>query len=284
MLLTRTHSAVGPSNYIHQMTTDWGLKVQRAQQLIAHLDAEVLRYIDEGKARIEARRDTATTNQWSLYFMMPEPPNPLWSAVVGDVLHNCRSALDIYAYQAITSRVKLSREARSKLYFPISTSRREFVGRWVQPEFPDRIVEVFTWTQPWDLPDELSRKARITLIAMNGLTTLQRMSNTDKHRGVHIATDVVLDLQYATLPEGVTAHWTWANPWPWVDGQKIGTWTVVGLHAREEPDFGHHLKLGLQERSAKARPVGPVTESLTRCLHATSHAIGILDQGLPHTF
>jgi hypothetical protein len=91
------------------MTTDWVLKMRRAQQLITQLDGEVLQYIDEGKARIDSRRDAVATNQWSLYFMMPEPPDPLWSTVVGDVLHNCRSALDIYAYQAITSRVKLNR-------------------------------------------------------------------------------------------------------------------------------------------------------------------------------
>ena len=116
---------------------------------------------------------------------------------------------------------------------------------------------------------------------MHGLSKLQRMSNTDKHRGVHVATDVVLDIQYATLPDGGKAQWTWSNPWPWVDGQKIGTWTITGLQTHEEPGFGYHLKLGLQERSAKARPVVPVTETLTRCLQATAHAISILDQRLP---
>lgn len=77
------------------------IKVERARVHIAAVEAEAARWLAEvGPPRFEQEvLDGGLTHVVRLAHVPPTPPH--WGAIVGDVLHNLRSALDLLAWQAV---------------------------------------------------------------------------------------------------------------------------------------------------------------------------------------
>ncbi|MBV9452672.1 MAG: hypothetical protein JOZ19_00910 [Rubrobacter sp.] len=70
------------------------IKVDRAKVRLSTLDKEVRSFLDSGAHEIQPKFD-GQTGEVVIYVEPHEKPPILeWSAIIGDIVHNLRSALD----------------------------------------------------------------------------------------------------------------------------------------------------------------------------------------------
>ena len=78
-----------------------GVKVERAKEHLRTLETEVRSYLASTPYVIGTRRDPESRRL--IYFLVSVRPTPLKiSAMLGDTIHNLRSALDHVAYQLVS--------------------------------------------------------------------------------------------------------------------------------------------------------------------------------------
>jgi hypothetical protein len=124
-------------------------------------------------------------------FLELRAPDLQLGAIVGDIAHNLRSALDLSAWQlAIQHTRKAAKENRGLVSFPLTRSNKRFRAHDAVPFFSERALAVIEGLQPYDSPD------RKNLEALSWLSTL---SNADNHR---VATGSFADPDLS----GVTYH------------------------------------------------------------------------------
>lgn len=102
-------------------------------------------------------------------------PKREWGVLIGELVHNLRSALDHTAYAAAKS-------PSDKTQFPIFT-RREDWDRKAQAmiqSIPDEITRLIEEAQPYHAPEDTDPKQHL-------LAILNRLSNHDKHHLLHTA-------------------------------------------------------------------------------------------------
>lgn len=113
---------------------------------------------------------------WSLRMIVRRPP-PVqqWSTLIGDCVHNLRSALDAAVWEFATIDGGEPKDANS-VQFPVVEESAKWPKEAAKKlqKVPPRVVERIRITQPLMRPhDERPR---------DPLILLQRLSNTDKHR------------------------------------------------------------------------------------------------------
>jgi hypothetical protein len=113
----------------------------------------------------------------------------LLGAIVGDVLHNLRSALDSIAWETC-QRSGVSPEREKDVYFPIGTNPTAWpaLAGSQLPTVDERHVEVFRQLQPW-FHDQMARDFGIDVPASSAvrhpLYRLHELARTDRHRIPH---------------------------------------------------------------------------------------------------
>jgi hypothetical protein len=109
------------------------------------------------------------------------PPVELWGMLIGDCVHNLRSALDNLCFGA--ARLKCDPPADPRgIQFPIFATREAYngnAGRTLH-QLPDEAVRLLDHFQPFQkgVADEIQKHA---------LLMLQHLSNQDKHRIPQVA-------------------------------------------------------------------------------------------------
>lgn len=174
------------------------LKRERAAELWRALSEEVLHFFrveDVFPFVIDGEFDR-DAHLYRLYARLQiEIPVERWGIVVGDFAHNARSALDHAAWALATARGLTGRNENTdrRIQFPITDTREAF-DRAIKrlPGLPDADVAMLESLQPYHSADF---PARMTL--PRPLATLRDMSNTDKHRSVHIAIASLIPLPEA---------------------------------------------------------------------------------------
>jgi hypothetical protein len=98
------------------------VKVERAKEHIRDLEAEVSSFLSTNPYMVGTKRDPQT-RRLIYYLVSVRNPSPRISAIIGDVIHNLRSALDHLAYQLV-----LAGGARpsTQTYFPISEDATKY--------------------------------------------------------------------------------------------------------------------------------------------------------------
>lgn len=139
-----------------------------------------------------------------------------------------------------------------------------------EKEPPPAVEVAFRCVQPWYDPVEFGWDGVDWWVDHHPLTQLSRLSNADKHRALHLTT-CALDLPWAMLPEGAVGGWTPAEPRPWLDGAKVGTFVVTGL-TTTLPAFDGHFAVTLTDGAA-ADPVDLLTARLMACCRGAHVAI-----------
>lgn len=139
------------------------------------------------------------------YIDIEDMPLTLWSVMLGDALHNCRSALDHLVYRLST--LKANDKRRGSLQFPVFSNETEYrkpreCGRpshsgtmlcGVSDEHRD-IIEALQ-------PFVVGTDAHLTALAR-----LSAMHNRDKHRLVNIAQALIGPNEIEIHPEGGNRH------------------------------------------------------------------------------
>jgi hypothetical protein len=150
------------------------VKVARAREHLTHLHAAARLWVadDPVATRQEISEDRM---RWSLVSVVRQPP-PLnqWSTIVGDCVHNLRSALDAAVWEL--SSLSGNPAHPDWVAFPIVSTPKEWNDRLKRGlhAVPDHIIERVKAVQPMMLdPEDRSG---------DPLAILARLNNDDKHR------------------------------------------------------------------------------------------------------
>jgi hypothetical protein len=142
-------------------------KVERAQEHFRDLEAEARSYLASTPYVIGTRRNPGSRRL--IYFVASvQPTPPRISAVLGDTIHNLRSALDHLAYQLVSAGT--DKPPSSRVCFPIVDDRRKYAGRrselsGARPEAISAVDALMPYKGGNDT-----------------LWKLHRLDNVDKHR------------------------------------------------------------------------------------------------------
>jgi hypothetical protein len=109
------------------------------------------------------------------------PPIELWGMLIGDCVHNLRSALDNFCFSAARIRCDPPADPRG-IQFPIFDTRQAYKSNAARTlkQLPDSAAALLEHFQPFqkDTADEIQR---------HSLMMLQHLSNQDKHRIPQVA-------------------------------------------------------------------------------------------------
>ncbi len=152
-------------------------KIARAEELWQELGAALVQFLEEGPYRSEGSFD-ARSSEWVLRFHVLEEPPLRWGILVGDVVHNLRSALDHLAWQLVLVN---GGEPTWRTQFPIYTDeaayRRAQGGQARIAGMSDEDRELIEELQPFRQPEDQEKPHHLAL--------LRELANVDKHRVVH---------------------------------------------------------------------------------------------------
>ena len=162
---------------------DCRLKIARAKEQFDALHAEIAQFFEDYPYVVRIYVDPQTGDE---VFEAPEPPtfDRSWGVIVGEIAHNCRSALDWLANVLVTES---GGEPDRETAFPISRTEADYLRknrtgvpyrdrllRGMRDDFKDRIDAV----QPYKRGD---------LAYADALVALRYLTDRDKHRHLHPA-------------------------------------------------------------------------------------------------
>jgi hypothetical protein len=105
------------------------LKIQRAHEARQGLNAEVRRFLSAQPYEVAVEKDLKI-GKGSLHLSVRKPPPPEWGPIIGEIVHDTRSALDhlAYALSILNKGPAPNRPNRQwrEIAFPITTSPSAF--------------------------------------------------------------------------------------------------------------------------------------------------------------
>jgi hypothetical protein len=96
-------------------------KVERARAFIAEAETEIARYLATNP--VPSRLDTSVVPPLIRFSIIP--PGPTLGAIIGDAVHNLRTALDLMA----SEMARLNENSDKDVYFPFSSAEETFDKR-----------------------------------------------------------------------------------------------------------------------------------------------------------
>ena len=159
-------------------------KLRRAELHLRDLHTEVGRYIEGNHAETVRSFDPATKVFEARVQVTRRPNYVAWSVLLGDFLHNLRSALDHLVWQLVLVSGERTPDRRNQ--FPIALQEEHYLGVDGREGMRERMLTgvaqehrvVIDRVQPYRLGEEA---------ATHSLAHLQRLNNTDKHRIMALA-------------------------------------------------------------------------------------------------
>jgi hypothetical protein len=188
-------------------------KLARGREHLAALSQACGEYLDTGpEITVEGYNDPDTGSVETRFIGEPSPPTRI-GAIVGDVVNNLRSALDVAAWQlAIANDAAAARKERNRVSFPLTDCAEEF-------KKPHRALKFFS-----EPGREVIERLQPYQPSMAALGSLRALSNADKHR---LATFSFTGLALQPVP-------------------KVGLKKFPALHLLFGTDEGHLGFMGIQ--------------------------------------
>jgi hypothetical protein len=153
------------------------LKLARAQTHIDAIRDKALAFRDRQPPpfgfRVE-KRDLGERLEYTLYAVVREQPPRDFAPMIGDAVHNLRSALDHLVYEMAPEAVQRDEQARTQ--FPIATAEAAYRrdSKKMLEEITGDERTLIERLQPWYASPESPGE--------NPLAILRELSNGDKHR------------------------------------------------------------------------------------------------------
>jgi hypothetical protein len=210
-------------------------KLTRAEGLINELELAHNEFMARRPYALDEALDPETS-EWVVRLRVREEPPLQWSVVIGDAIHNLRSALDHLAWQLVLLN---GAEPSVRTQFPIYDDEAAFGtdhARRLYEGMSEADIETIRSVQPFRQPagEEL-----------HFLKVLQELSNIDKHRVVH--TTLVERQQVQFRIEGGAGFLGMGemriSGGPMEDGSELVTIAVVV--DRPDPDIRVEAELAL---------------------------------------
>lgn len=159
-------------------------KVQRAWEHRYALEAEVEPVItgEAHQIQMSAKLDPDSGYHVFRVSVMPDGWQRRTAVILGDVVHNLRSALDQLAYQLVLNHYGRppTEELRRLVKFPIEQKRSSVTSSYTYSKVSPSCRADIAWAQPYDAANRPTTFRYIP--ALHALAVLQRLSNRDKHR------------------------------------------------------------------------------------------------------
>jgi hypothetical protein len=232
----------------------WNVKAARARRHIDDLADAARKFLAGGTFNIVSERQS---EEMIFRLEMSEPIPAHFSAIIGDGLHNLRSALDCAAYEMASRHAgrPLTTQEEKATAFPIYPESAGLDGFFREksrthlysPEQQNAIRAV----QPGHLYDSQESRVGATLLNRQRevdydlLFLLNKLSNIDKHRRLHTAI-CWPSLIYWASSDPAEHKWTWGNP-PFITGAILGRLTIDPGSPEPPPDLHHEFEMRLTE-------------------------------------
>ena len=158
---------------------DHDLKLYRALQHLERLEVEVKRWLGGNPYSIGIESDPERREN-ALWVNPLHPPPADFSLIIGDCLHNLRSALDslVYTLAIANHGSPLSKDIAKKMQFPMTKDCDGFrSSKWRIRDIPDGAQAEIEGLQPYNRRQNYAR---------DPLWVLNELSNIDKHRLPHL--------------------------------------------------------------------------------------------------
>lgn len=267
---------------------DFRIKLERADEHLQTVRVLLAEFLDSGPYSVISEPDPSGTGKL-LRGRVPREPLPGWSAVIGDCLHNLRSALDNLAYRLAGSAAGRQTE------FPVFRNQTLFNER-TKAGHPTRRSGLAKMTgmstgaqttikglQPYNRPNRLPSR-------FEPLWLLQCLDIEDKHHALVLIAGA-MEKAVVRLPIGTpdlpfTASYTSLGVQPFKDGDILGRYPApVGVYARRgevmlvpeyKPEVTFYVAFDPRGPAAKM----PVLKVLGDCRMAVEEAILKLNQYL----
>lgn len=239
---------------------------------------ELLRAEVEALAERDAHTFSAdvdvNTGEYAFYVHNLESPKPDWGLVVGDCLHNARTALDYLMVRLVSLVTRQQPLEIGRVEFPISADPARFdpkSGKTLpsvnearrHPGFsgylarieelqPFNALNVSVWGDPFDA----GAAGRSVIPSLpQALESLAAFDNIDKHRVVHAAwsgLDILESSRAQAFPAGFVLKTTAPETGQLCDGARIAVWKFeTPLPHNWQPDqaemkraFPLHVSIG----------------------------------------
>lgn len=233
------------------MEYPWRVKQRQAREHLARFSAAADDYVALADLELRYDRNPQAGTIGVRLHADAEPPLAL-GAIIGDVLHNLRSALDSVAWEAC-QRAGISKSQERDVYFPIVLDPAQWPSESAKklPNVSPEHVRVFERFQPWYWDEQARRLGvdtkRRPLAEGHPLAKLNKLATIDRHRVTH---PVLAREGHTWLghEDGVTAEILRAVP------AKVGEvfleWLVDPPSAAADVHPGGEVVLALSEESA----------------------------------
>jgi hypothetical protein len=260
-------------------------KVKRAVELIGELDVLCKQYL--GSEDFHIVKENVAPNKWDLVLRMNEAPPMLLGILVGDIVHNLRSSLDIAMFHYLREAnfedfSRLSEWSLSRIKFPIFNSENDFSdkkwhGGLAEPQLLLDLREV----QPFRFLEFLENDSNPkNVIESSPLWQLHNLWNSDKHRGINLVVGG-LDMLMLGLEPGQKSLWMPKDPPPWGDGSLIFSVEVQSDQEVPALNLSETFAIGL-ESDIEPLKIYPVVSKLQALLGKTEHCHWILKSWFDH--
>jgi hypothetical protein len=158
-------------------------KLTRAQEHFDTLRTELASYASQNPVTFASQHNMETNQALLEYIYTVDkliPPPDHWSLLIGDLVHNLRSALDHGAWSLVCAEKgeDFAEQHANDVSFPICSNPERFAKKFVVKQATAVQVEALRSAQPF-----IWQKQEIEIDA---LWVLHRMSIVDKHRELHV--------------------------------------------------------------------------------------------------
>jgi hypothetical protein len=239
----------------------WWAKADRARQHISALSAQAGDFLARGSYAVFAEAGGQPGE--TVYRIRMSRPVPVsFSTILGDALHNLRSALDCTVLGIAQHCVgrDLDEAEEWACQFPIYGEPEKLDAFFTHASrahlFGASEQQAIRAVQPGWLYDYLANAGQTNLpdrseeVRFDPLTLLQRLSNIDKHRRLHVVT-CWPGLVYWGSDGPSRRTWRWGTP-PFGDGAVLGYLIDDPEHPEPPPDLHQDMELRLLEPPAAA--------------------------------
>jgi hypothetical protein len=209
----------------------WSLRLARAKEHFDLLNAELDRFLESNTYTIDAER---RKGHIELRAGQVTPVPAAFGPIVGDCLHNLRSALDHLAFQLSAANCEGQQRARVEraTAFPIFDDAERFgerdrqgrpsrrSGLWKMQGMAEEVREAIEALQPFNSSVPAGQYSYLSL--------LRDLSDTDKHREPQLVVPILARGTIEISGEGVIAKNLQISRGPLVAGGVLATASLSG--------------------------------------------------------
>ena len=226
---------------------DPDLKLSRAYELAEALNEEIERFLTENPASIDSRR--LENDKVEVFLSVNKEIPVIFSLMLGEILHNARSALDAAMYSLVASRAK-SRDLKieeHRICYKIENEPRKYFSdkKWHQNTLSLSEKRWLANYQPFAFARGVPEEDRDTVRKRSPLARLRDLSNEDKHRQLKIILIELNLLAIYTEPGDKLLESQFSSP-PWRDGDLVYSYVHLASNPTQ-PIISADFKVALDE-------------------------------------